>query len=163
MPSQMNKQRIKKITRLLRGPILIVLFLAAVACNAESTAIPVPAPVPTEVPTATAEPTAPSDPTANPTATTVATTPAAEAPTARQVREGISSPEPTATPTATTAAATPEPEHPYQENFWSDANIAEARSALDRGEDIQVPDEEGMTSLHVAAASTQNRGWWSCC
>ena len=64
MPSQMNKQRIKKITRLLRGPILIVLFLAAVACNAESTAIPVPAPVPTEVPTATAEPTAPSDPTA---------------------------------------------------------------------------------------------------
>ena len=76
---------------------------------------------------------------------------AEEAPTTTQVREGLSSPEPTATPTATTAAATPEPEHPYQENFWSDANIAEARSALDRGEDIQVPDEEGMTSLHVGA------------
>ena len=65
--------------------------------------------------------------------------------------EGSSSPEfsETATPNVTPA---PEAEQLCFDNFWSTASVAEARSALDQGTDISVPDEEGMAPLHFAAA-----------
>ena len=66
----------------------------------------------------------------------------------RHARTGSTAARPTATP----ELATPAAEHPYQDDFWSDAGVAEARAALDRGADIHTPDEVGMTPLHVAAA-----------
>ena len=65
MSSLQLKQAFKQLHRLLSGPVLALLLLAVVACNAEATATPVPAPAPTA--TATTEPTATPAPTPTPT------------------------------------------------------------------------------------------------
>ena len=67
------KQRLKKPAGLFRGPALVALVLAAIACSAEATATPAPPPAPTAAPTATAEPTATPEPTPTPTAESTAT------------------------------------------------------------------------------------------
>ena len=72
MSCQWLKQRLKKPAGLLRGPVLMVLLLAAVACSAEATATPAPTPAQTEAPTATAEPTTVPKPTPTPTVEIIA-------------------------------------------------------------------------------------------
>ena len=58
-----------KPTMLFRGPALLVLVLAAVACNGEATATPKPTPVQTKAPAATTKPTALPAPTPTPSPT----------------------------------------------------------------------------------------------
>ena len=46
----------------------------------------------------------------------------------------------------------PIPERPFQDNFWSNAGVQEARDALERGTDIHVLDADGLAPLHIVAA-----------
>ena len=66
---QWLKPILAKPLRMLRGQVLWMLVMAAVACNVEATATPISAPVPTPAPIATVQPTVTPAPTPNPTNT----------------------------------------------------------------------------------------------
>ena len=104
---------------------------AAAESTPTTTPIPTVTPGPTEVPT----------PSPKPTATP---TPELPMPTER--------PTPPPPPDSADKQVMPIQERPFQDNFWSNASVQEARDALERGTDIHALDADGLAPLHIVAA-----------
>ena len=104
---------------------------------AEPTLTTTPIPMPGSTPTVKLAPT--EVPTPSPTPT-----PGLPVPTERPA-----SPPPT---DSADTQAMPIPERPFQDNFWSNASVQEARDTLERGTDIHALDADGLASLHIVAA-----------
>ena len=104
---------------------------------AEPTLTTTPIPMPGSTPTVKLAPT--EVPTPSPTPT-----PGLPVPTERPA-----SPPPT---DSADTQAMPIPERPFQDNFWSNASVQEARDTLERGTDIHALDADGLAPLHIVAA-----------
>ena len=106
---------------------------AAAESTPTTTPIPIAEPAPTEVSTPTPRPTPTATPTLEP-----------PNPTER--------PPPPPPPDSADTQVMPIPERPFQDNFWSNASVQEARATLDRGTDIHALDADGLAPLHIVAA-----------
>ena len=108
---------------------------------AEPTLTTTPIPMPDSTPTVKLAPT--KVPTLGPT-------PTATPPSGRPMpTERPTSPPP---PDSADTQAMPIPERPFQDNFWSNAGVQEARATLDRGTDFHALDGDGLAPLHIVAA-----------
>ena len=106
---------------------------AAAESTPTTTPIPIAEPAPTEVSTPTPRPTPTATPTLEP-----------PNPTER--------PPPSPPPDSADTQVMPIPERPFQDNFWSNASVQEARATLDRGTGIHALDADGLAPLHIVAA-----------
>ena len=52
--------------------------------------------------------------------------------------------------------AIPVQERPFQDDFWSNAGVREARDVLDRGADIHALNADGLAPLHIVAAANRD-------
>ena len=61
----------------------------------------------------------------------------------------------TATPPPDSAdtEATPVPERPFQDDFWANASVTEARGALEREPDLHALNPGGLAPVHIVAAA----------
>ena len=142
------------IGRLL-GIGLLVLLLAGCQWLSREDEARAPAaavqPTPTVTPIPMGEPT----PTLTPAPTEALTTTPKSTPAATPTPE---LPLPTEKPTppppsdSTDGKVVPIEDRPFQDNFWSNAGVPEAREALEGGTDIHALDADGLAPLHIVAA-----------
>ena len=112
---------------------------AAAESTPTTTPIPIAEPAPTEVSTPTPRPTPTATPTLEP-----------PNPTER--------PPPPPPPDSADTQVMPIPERPFQDNFWSNASVQEARATLDRGTDIHALDADGLAPLHIVCGGQPRPG-----
>ena len=134
------------IGRLL-GIGLLVLLLAGCQWLSPEDEVRVPAAAAEPTPTVTPSPTEVPAPTTNP-APTATPTPELPRPTER--------PTPPPPPDSADAQVIPIQERPFQDNFWSNASVQEARDALERGTNIHALNADGLAPLHIVAAVNPN-------
>ena len=146
-------------------PILVV--LAVIGCTTGEAPTATPATAPTAATTQEPTPTEPpsilptSTPDPTPTSTALATPTSTLAPTPTVT------PAPTPPPGPASTAGDSEDgdagdsrggtvwglKLPFQDNFWATASVAEARVALGQQPDPNVPGEDSLTPVHIAAAA----------
>ncbi len=112
-------------------------------------AVPKPTQTKTPVPTADPTPTLTLVPREVLTATPK-TTPAADPRT--ELPMPTEGPTPPPLSDSANGEAVPIEDRPFQDNFWSNAGLREAREALEGGTDIQALDADGLAPLHIVAA-----------
>ena len=156
--------------------ILILVVLTVIGCTADQAPAATPIAAPTASPTLepeptghAAQPTPPPPPTPIPTPTPSPvphpTTSPPPGPAATVVPEVMpptpdvappsERPPETATPPPDSAdtEATPVPERPFQDDFWANASVTEARGALEREPDLHALNPGGLAPVHIVAAA----------
>ena len=116
---------------------------------------PIPTPAPIHPPTPTPTPSPVPHPTTSPPPGPAATVVPVVMPPTPAVAPPSERPPETATPPPDSAdtEATPVPERPFQDNFWANASVTEARGALEREPDLHALNPDGLAPVHIVAAA----------